>query len=599
MSIKLIKYRRHRLMGLKKKQKKLKINKNKTRRLSVLAKMLLATGIVMVVISALLIVIACNKVEDSLVDAAVEAADKAASAAVREVNPDVLVKLQSRMETSKEYQDTFNAMMKVKDLCSVEHLYTLYEKDGKVYYGLDADKSDSQSAVGDEYEESYDVLKSVFEGEDYAQDYIESSDAGDFVTVYKPVKDLSGKVVAVMGCDYNAKSIKQSVSDSRQAIIITSSIAVVIGIILLVIVIIAILRNLKKINEKIYELVHNEGDLTQQLDIKSGDETELIANNLNELLEYIRGIMSNIAENSGNLKESCENVVVQLKDTEIKVADVSATMEEMSAAMEETSASLMGVNDAAEQIHESVVTIAEYAVEGSEKSNTITNKASDIYNEAVKNRENATTKAGVMKYNINEKIKESTAVEEIRILTENILNITEQTNLLALNASIEAARAGEAGKGFAVVADEIGKLATDSAAAANKIREVSEIVITAVNQLAEESERMVEFLDEVAMTGYDKLLETSESYRDDVASTGVVMQEFATASDQLRRNLDDIKEAISGVNIAVEESAKGIVNVAVSSSEIITAVNVINGEANSNKEIAMDLDKEVGKFKLS
>ena len=109
---------------------------------------------------------------------------------------------------------------------------------------------------------------------------------------------------------------------------------------------------------------------------------------------------------------------------------------------------------------------------------------------------------------------------------------------------------------------------------------------------------MVEFLDKVAMAGYDKLLETSESYRDDVASTGVVMQEFATASEQLRINIDDIKEAISAVNIAVEESTKGIVNVTVSSSEIIESVDVINEEANANKDVAEDLDKEVGKFNL-
>ncbi|MBE5926877.1 MAG: methyl-accepting chemotaxis protein [Lachnospiraceae bacterium] len=580
-------------MGLKNKKRK-----NKARGLSILIKMLFATGLVMVVVAALLATIACKQVEDGLVEAAVEAADTAGNVAVGEVDGDALAKIKKGSEGTEEYKQIFDTLLDIKNICSVKYLYTLYEENGKVYYGVDADNTDSQYAAGEEFEVSYEELKTVFEGNAYAQDYIDHSLDGDLITTYKPVKDKTGKVVAIIGCDYDAKTITQTVDDSMNSIITTSIVAVVVGIILLCIVIAAVLRNLKKINSKIYDLVHNEGDLTQKLDVKSSDETGLIASNLNELLEYMRGIMTNIANNSRNLKVSCENVVNQLKDTEIKVSDVSATMEEMSAAMEETSASLMGVNEAVEQIHTAVMTIAESAVEGSEKSNTITDKASEIYNEAVRNREDATEKAGVMRENINEKIKQSKAVEEISVLTDNILNITNQTNLLALNASIEAARAGESGKGFAVVADEIGKLATDSAAAANKIREVSNVVINAVNHLAEESERMIEFLDEVAMAGYDKLLETSESYRDDVASTGAVMQEFATASEQLRRNIDDIKDAINAVNIAVEESTKGIVTVTISSSEITEAVGVIDDEANANKEIAEDLDKEVGKFKL-
>ena len=51
--------------------------------------------------------------------------------------------------------------------------------------------------------------------------------------------------------------------------------------------------------------------------------------------------------------------------------------------------------------------------------------------------------------------------DEIRKLSNSIVQLAEQTGLLALNAAIESARAGVHGSGFAVVADEVKKLSVD------------------------------------------------------------------------------------------------------------------------------------------
>ena len=77
-----------------------------------------------------------------------------------------------------------------------------------------------------------------------------------------------------------------------------------------------------------------------------------------------------------------------------------------------------------------------------------------------------------------------------------------------------------------------------------------------------------------------------------------MMQSFADESDQVKISIDQIKESISAVNIAVEESAKGITNVTEMAVDLTSNVQGIGEEADSNMGIANQLSEEVNKFKL-
>lgn len=572
---------------------------NRVRKISIRFKILIPVCILVLAVCGIIGVNAFSRIETGMIEMGVEEAEMAASVAQSAVDGDMLAAVRPGSEESEAYQTLLASLRQVREQCGIAYIYTLYSEGGEaLYYGVDADESAAQCAPGEVFEVSYGELSGVFAGEGYVERFIDETEAGDLISAYLPVYDSGGKVVGILGCDYDAAYIKDRIAAARRSILQLAALCVLLSFAVLNVIVARIMKGLKKVDGKIYELAHHEGDLTQKLEVHSGDEMELVAENVNALLAHIRSIMLNISDSSARLETSTGSVAENLIGAKDAISDVSATMEEMSAAMEETSASLCQVSDSVAAIDESVGVIAGKADAESVSSDQIARRVQTIYDKAESDREAAAAQAGEMSEIVKDKIERSRAVEKIDALTTEILNITDQTSLLALNANIEAARAGEAGRGFAVVAGEIGSLAANSAKAAEEIQRVSMEVIGAVNDLAEEAEKMLQFLNETTMAGYEKLLDNSKNYRDDVERLSGTMREFAEESGTLRGNLDGIKEALEAVNIAVEESAKGIVNVTETASELTESVEKINKEADSNREVAERLGAEVGRFKL-
>lgn len=574
------------------------MNKGKirTRRLTIRAKILIPSIIIVVLVCGLMGYNSYTRFEKSMVRMGVEEADMAATIVADSLDANLVYKVTVGSEGTQVYQNLQGDLRKKQKACGIAFLYTLYTDGKKVYYGVDSDEDAAK--VGDEFADSYAELEPVFGGKEYIQDYIDHTEDGDLITVYKPIEDNAGKVVAILGCDYDASSITAELQKAVVQTLQIGGICLILAILILTIIVSRITKGLMQVNAKIYDLVHNEGDLTQKLDVRSGDELELIAGNVNELLAYIRKIMIGISSGSMRLMSSSRKMVDHLSSADESITDVSATMQEMSAAMEETTSSLNQITEAIDEIYSSAERIAGNADAGKVSSQEMESRASGANDAAAEGEKKANIETEKMAASLNEKIAKSKSVEQIEILTSNIIEITEQTNLLALNASIEAARAGEAGRGFAVVADEIGKLAGNSADAAAKIRQVSAEVIQAVDELAEGSQQMIEFVRNSTEEGFGGLVATSENYATDANAMRAMMEQFAQTAEELRSTMDGIRESISAVNIAVEESAKGIAGVSESSVQLTGNVNDIQSEASDNNGIAEDLATEVGKFKL-
>lgn len=567
--------------------------KHKTRKLSISAKIVIFSAIILIFVVGLLGLNSSIRNKEELVGMAVDQAGVAAKISVNMLDADAIAGIVYGDTESEEYLKTLAIMDEVSQVCGVEFMYILINHDGVVEY--------MSSTDGDAYEPfeyTYEELKDVFDGNSYVQDFIDYTEYGALITTYEPIKDSNGNVVAVLGSDYNADEITASVNKAIARTLQIGIGGLILACAVLIFVSRGITRSIWKVNDKIFELANHEGDLTQTIDIKSGDEMEVMATNLNSLLEYIRRIMTHISEDTGNLSESTVTVSDNVITARDSITDVSATMEEMSAGMQETTASLTQINEAIGRAFETIKNIADNAASGNGTALNIQNKANDINDEAQKGRETALAKTEMMIKELGNAIEKSKAVEQINALTDNIISITEQTNLLSLNASIEAARAGEAGRGFAVVADEIGKLAKDSGDAAVEIRNVSETVINAVSKLAEEAQAVIELLQWVVSDGYGNLINVSNDYNKDATDIHNIMEAFAADANEFTETMNDIRETLDAINTAVEESAKGIVSVAEISTELTESMSSIGDKAEVNKDVVKQLEHEVRKFKI-
>lgn len=416
---------------------------------------------------------------------------------------------------------------------------------------------------------------------------------------YVPLKDKDGKIIGMWFVGIYTDVIKKQIAAAMLSIVIALGIFAVIGTIASYFLgvymakgYLVLRRDLEKLENGNFNVQFLKGSLDRK------DELGDITRSFRNMQEKVKDVISSIKEEAATVNSSSSTLADNAYQVHRDVEDISATTEQLSAGMEETSASSEEMNATTVTIAEEISRVTDKTEHGLIAATEIKQRAQKLKTEATASQKSAIEIYDNANLKLRASLEKASLINEIKVLSKSIMDITTQTNLLSLNASIESARAGEAGKGFAVVAHEISVLAQNSKKAVSQIDEISNDIAKAVEDIVEDSKLLLNFVDTKVIKDYSVLVNTSEQYDQDADMIESMVTEIKNSAIQLDESINYIRQAVEEVTTATTEGAKGSSDIAEKSGSIYAKTNEVLEMANSNKKIAQNLNELVKFFQV-
>lgn len=318
-----------------------------------------------------------------------------------------------------------------------------------------------------------------------------------------------------------------------------------------------ITNRINTMRKMLSSISEGEGDLTQRLSTAGNDEITRVAEEFNNFIENLQGLISVIKKDA-----------ISLSEAKVTLAQTSQSTCQLS---QSQSDNLDQVATAVNELSQALREVAENTQVSLAETKSTNNDAIESKDALTKSMQSITTMESTISH--SSKVIEKLASETSRIssLLNVIRDIAEQTNLLALNAAIEAARAGEQGRGFAVVADEVRSLANRTQQATSDINAMLLNLNKGVDEAVEAIEKGAsQVTDVVALS--NSLSETLIKVSESVSNTTDRIYQIAAATEEQSQVVDAVNNNISSLNVLTLDVVR-TVEAANSASENVNAVS--------------------------
>ncbi len=286
----------------------------------------------------------------------------------------------------------------------------------------------------------------------------------------------------------------------------------------------------------------------------------------------------------------------RIQTSNVSVRDLSKVTEQLSSALEEISDSTAAISTSASGTQNNAKNMVE-------ECSAITAYSMEMRERAEEMEQSARAEIEIVRANtekimsvLNNAIEKSRNVNQIEVLTKDILSISSSTDFIAINASIEASRAGENGKGFAVIAREIRELADSCSETANHIREVSEVVTGAVDYLSSSAQELADYLGQVVLSQLETSVQAGRQYREDSDYIGRSMEAFNQRAGQLKTAMDEVASSIASISGAIDGSVFDITGAVDNTCILVEDIAGITARMDINQEIVGELRNQMDIF---
>ncbi len=354
---------------------------------------------------------------------------------------------------------------------------------------------------------------------------------------------------------------------------------------------------IRRISGTLHEV--SQGNLIQdKIELRTKDETRLLADSVNRLLDSFSDIVRTMTSSSGRLNQFAMKLSQSSEVVTEATVEVTKAISQMATLTEnqykETLDTVQKITLLGEDIEYSaregirVEEAAQKNLEWKEEGGVSVSRLKEA------NQENQVNSTEIEK--IVNRINE--ASQDIGEITAIITRVAKQTNLLALNASIEASRAGEHGSGFSVVAEEIRKLASETASATENIREK-------IEQMQLQSEEAVRFIG-INRAGVERINSSVLRMEDviDRIEEGLILQiqgikEITHRNREINIKKDDILEMLQHVAETAEENSASSEEISAAAEEQSMTLVDITSSISQLYDMVQELNDLIRKFRTN